>query len=123
MESLIDHEHGPTVLIACLVFLLAIHLLWKIFELALDSYKEKIRKTDDGLKEFDEKLERFSTLLASYMETTIRLGDKMEATEKRLEDLMKIDGKIRKINSALKILAGDEWQKIREQIFEDDIGS
>jgi hypothetical protein len=123
MEALIEHKDTST-LLASLVALLAIHLIWKIIELAFDAYREKSKETDKGIEalesKFERKLDQFSTLLSSYMETSIRLSDKMTATEIRLKELIEVEGKIRKLTLVVKSIAGGDWEKLKQEIIEDE---
>jgi DNA repair ATPase RecN len=112
MEALVDHEHGPTVLIACLVVVLAIHLLWKIAEKTIESHQDKS-------KELESKLDRFSGILSSYMTDIIQLSDKMTDVEKRLSELIEVEHKIRRLNRAVKTLAGDQWDEIKRSVDDD----
>ena len=127
----LDLSNLPQIL-AALVLALALNAIVMVAKIFLESYKEKNKKTDEGIKilekkitdnaveTLDKKIERFSSLLGSYMETTIRLTDKMEHTEKRLDQLMAMDAKLRKINSAIKLIAGPDWPRIKKEITDDE---
>jgi hypothetical protein len=131
MGALNFDGHNVAALLASLILVFSLNLVWKVVALFIDGYKEKNKKTDQGIKELQEKIERkldqFQGFLTSYIEETIRLSDKMvrfsdkmESTEKRLDDLMEIDAKLRRLNSAIKLIAGEEWPRIKKEITDED---
>lgn len=113
MEELIDTKHGSTVLLAILVALFAIHLIWKVYE-------EKDKKTEKSLKEYEDKLARFTNLLSSYVHTAIELNDKLKSVDGKLAEIIEFNDKIER---AIRHLAGDDWEDLKKKIDDEDLMS
>lgn len=126
-------------LLASLILVFALNLIGIIAKMVFDSYKDKTKKTDDVIRELQEtiekklkegqektekKLDQFQGFLTSYITDTIRLSDRMQGIgsqtqliEKSIED---VDLKLRRINSAIKLIAGEDWPRIKKEITEED---
>lgn len=147
MEHLIGSEHGMQAVTGFCV-LLAINVILTVGKYLIKLFEKKSDKNEQSIKDFHKKietmnsqvaktegqLERMVSIISSYMETTIRFSEKIGSVEKQLTNVMekmesvddkfseisKYDDDMRKFSSAIKWLAGNRWEELRQQILDDD---
>lgn len=114
MEQLVDISHGPTVLVACLVIVLALHLALKLGEFVFDLAKKRGELTEKNI-------ERLIETIALNTQAQHSLEHRMRTLEDEISDFSKSKIDIKRLFSAVKTIAGPEWPQIRQAILDDDI--
>lgn len=121
MESLIDSQHGPTVLIACLVIVLALHFFLKLGQFAFKVFEKKEELKETTINNLRNSIDNLTTAIATNIEATHRLEERMRSVEGGVSEFTKVKTNVRQAFAALKFLAGDDWPRIKKEIIEDQL--
>lgn len=99
MEELINTKNGIAGLIASLVVIVALHLVWRVFEFIWGLLKKKQGATEKTLKD---------------LVTAVELNTKeLKEIKRDMGDLPKLRLDLRRSFRAIKFMSGDKWSKVR----------
>ncbi len=112
MESLIDSQHGPAILLASLVVILALNFFAKIGEFVFNMFKKKSEGVDQEITKIDISLTQNTQVMRE-------LRIQVQQLERELSDVHKLNADIQKLFSALKYLAGKKWPEVKKVMAED----
>ncbi len=121
MESLIDSKNGVTVLLAGLIIMLALHLFLKLGEFIFKVFEKKEELKESTMVNLKVSIDHLSTALATNIQATHILEDRMRSVEGGLSEFSKVKTNVRQAFAALKFLAGEDWPKIKKEIIEDNL--
>lgn len=114
MESFIDTQHGIPTLLASIAVVLALHLVFKLGEFV---WKLSQKDSEKNLQS----LQKLIAALESNSKEVEKLSCSMKEIEKDLAEMPKFKLDLRRVFTAVKLLSGDRWQKIRDDIMEDEL--
>lgn len=120
MEKLIDQEHGPTVLIACLVIILALHLVVHVGKFVFEIFKKRSELTEETMKNLVGSIDNLRNALAANIGATHTLEERMRSSENHMAEVANLKTDIRKLTAAIKSLAGEKWADLRKSLADDD---
>ncbi len=116
MEGFLDSQHGVAVLLSSLVIILCLNFIVRVGEFLFKLLKKKDESNDKNMAEFIKTLSNNTHALN-------HLSSRTDSLEKVLKEVVKYKRDIRKLFTAIKAIAGDEWSEIRKSIIEDDFSS
>lgn len=111
METILETKSIPAILILIAVFMCA-NFIKGVLELVLKIRAQKDSASEASIKELTQAVNNNSVVTAHLDR---RLGD----VEKTYSELPKLKVDMRKFYSAIKVLSGERWSKIRKEIEED----
>lgn len=114
MEGLIDTQHGTSALLAGIVVVLCLHLLAKIGEFLFEMFKKKEETTEKNL-------ERLTEALKANTELVQKLDSRITAIERDLNEVLKFRIDFRRLFSAVKFIAGDQWPEAKKAMKDYDL--
>lgn len=112
LETLLNEKQGIPTLLASIVVVMGLHLLFKVGEFLWEMLKKKTEVSEKSI-------ENLTGALQKTTEAVRRLDDRLVEIEKDLSQMPKIRLDLRRMFSAIKHLAGENWKEIREIIMED----
>lgn len=112
-EFLIDTKHGVPTLLATIAVVLCLHLLAKIGEFAWDLFKKKSELSEQSVQ-------KLTTALEINTQAVTKLECRIQEVEAELSEIPKFKQDLRRLFSAVKSMAGDDWASIRKHIMEDE---
>lgn len=102
MEELFVSKYG----VVGVFILLTIHLLWKVAMFVWELKSKKDSATEDTV--------------AALVEAVDDVTDEMNELKDVLGEVKKLRVDLRRFYSAIKILAGDKWPRIRDEMLKED---
>jgi hypothetical protein len=96
VDELINTKNGIAGLIASLVVILALQLMWRVFEFCWGLLKKKTSVTDKNMK------------------------DLIETVQQNTVQMKKIHLDLRRSFKAIKFMSGDKWNKVRSAMMGDE---
>lgn len=112
MEGLLDPKYG----IAGLLVVMCLHLIFNVIKFTVSFYRTETKKkdaaTDAKLTKLDLTLQQFD---GSVREFRVQIG----LLDAELKEVAKFKSDSQKLFSAVKIMAGKQWPKIRKAMEED----
>ena len=111
MEQLIDAK-TPTTLIVSIIILLALNLFAKLGSFVFDLLKKKADTTERAMGKMTLALQENSKALE-------QLKSEIASIHKELSDVGKLRLDLRRYYGALKLLAKEDWPKIRDEIMKE----
>lgn len=108
----IDKEHGMSGLLASIAVILALHLVVRVGKFLWDMKVEKEKLSERTVKDLVSTVE-------DNTKTVEQLSHELRKVEAALADIPKIKLDLRRLYSAIKIVAGDDWPAIRAEITQD----
>ena len=112
METVIDSQHGTTVLLAGIAIVLVLNLVVSIGKFFVQALAKKSESNDHHITKIDMTLGQVNE---SVKELRLQIGH----LDRELVEVRKFKSDSQKLFSAIKILAGEDWPKVRKGI-EDD---
>lgn len=113
MLKFLDTESAPA-LLASIVVILAAQLLFRVIEFLWGFYKKK-----DELSE--KSIEKLTAAMNTNTEAVKGLETRIKDVEQHISAMPKFKQDQRRLFTAVKIMAGDEWPAIRKVIMDDDV--
>lgn len=112
MEALIDSEHGVAVLLAGITVVLCLHLFLKIGEFLWEIFKKKNEGSEEHISKID-------LALTQNTRAVQELRIQVQLLERELIEVHKFKSDSQKLFSAVKIMAGKQWPRVRKAMEED----
>ncbi len=112
MEGFIDSQHGVSVLLASVVVMLALHLVAKIGEFLFDLLKKKEHGSERQVAGIE-------LSLTQNTQAVRELRMQVQLLERELIEVHKFKADSQKLFSAIKIIAGAKWPRVRKAMEED----
>lgn len=91
MEEIVSH-HGVEGLLAGLILAFCLHIVWsyyrehsKVTDASIKHVEAKMHKLELNIVELQTKMDQFTRVVASYMENTINLSDKLSEVSLKLD--------------------------------------
>jgi len=109
----IDSQHGISGLLASIAVLLALHLVTRVGSFLWDMKKEKDKLSEKTVQD----------LVAAVDDNTKMVEDlasDLRKFEAAVAELPKLKLDLRRLFAATRIIAGDEWPEIRDEIMRDE---
>lgn len=116
MENLVNSQHSLETILASLCVVITLHLVAKVGQLLWSIFKKKDETNDKAMI-------RVIETLGANTQALNHLAARTDSMEKVLKEVVKYKKDIRKLFTAIKVMAGDEWSEIRKSIIEDDFSS
>lgn len=108
MESLFESQHG----VAAIVIMLGLHLLAKVGEFLFELFKKK----EDGS---EKQISKLDLALTQNTQAVRELRIQVQLLERELMEVHKFKADSQKLFSAIKIMAGKQWPRVRKAMEED----
>lgn len=99
-------------LLAAMVVMLALQLVTKFGEIVLRSREKKDAVTESGI-------DKLSSAVQHNTFASEKLEQRIKALEHTFSDVTKVKVDMGRLYTAVKLLCGDEWPKIRKVIMDD----
>lgn len=109
MEKFIDFKDGVSGLLVSVCVLLSVQLVFKVGEFLWKIKEKKDSASEAAIRELTEVVKQ-NTLALEHFES------KLENVEKLLSEFPKIKLDIRRFYQAIKMISGDEWEKVKKEI-------
>lgn len=101
----INTEEGIEVLLLSIVVLMAFYICLRLIEFFWKQYTSKSEKTDEAIKKLTRAVEENTKSLKSL--------------DGHISEFPKLKTDLNRLYTATKMLAGDQWPQIREEIMQD----
>lgn len=112
MGELIDTQHGSSSLLAGIAVVLCLHLIFKVGEFLWNMLKKKSELSDLSV-------ERLTNALKVNTSAVEKLEHEINRVKQDLSQIPHLKRSLNRAFSAIKMMAGEEWPKIREGIVDD----
>lgn len=112
MEGIIDTQHGTSVLLASIVVVLCVHLIFRIGEFVFEMQKKRNEVSEDSIR-------NLTAALQVNTAAVEKLQGRMNEMDQKLADIPKFKQDLRRAFTALKYLAGNEWNDVRNEMFSE----
>lgn len=109
MDNLIDFKNGVSGLLVSLCVILSVQLVFKVGEFLWKLKEKKDSASEAAIRELTEVVKQ-NTLALEHFEA------KLENVENLLSEFPKLKLDIRRFYQAIKMISGDEWEKIKKEI-------
>lgn len=113
LVDLLDTKHGIPTLLATIAVVLCLHLILKVGEFVFDILKKKNEISEQSVS-------NLTTALGVATKAVDKLECRIAEVEKDLSEIPKFKLDLRRLFSAVKFVAGDEWPKVRKHIMDED---
>ncbi len=113
MEQILDVHNGVSGLLVSICVLLAVQLLLKAAEFLWGVVEKKENASEAAIKKLTDVL-RENTLATQHLDKRIN------ALEILLAELPKFKLDVKRLFSAIKMVAGDDWPSIKRGMLEDE---
>jgi hypothetical protein len=123
MAEILGSEHGLSALLAGVIVLLALNLITRIGEFVFKMLQKKSQTTDEQIARIarlmDDHTMKNSMALTQNTDAVRELRVQISVLQQELGDVKKFKSDSDMLLSAVKILAGQKWPRVRKAI-EDD---
>ena len=116
LTNFIDTTNGPVVLLATIAVVMILNLIFRIGSFAYEILKKKVQVSEETMLA---NTNAISSLNATMQKIEFRLGN----VEGALSDNPKMKTDLRRCFTAMKLLAGAEWNTISKIITDDEYNS
>lgn len=116
ISELLNSQQSIPALLGCICVMLTFHFLVRVGEIAAKTFRNNTELTEKSINALTTEIRKNT----SAME---KLERRIVDTEKTLSKLPVLELKLGRLFTAVKMLAGDDWTKIRREILSDDISS
>lgn len=109
----LNTEGGVPALLASIVIILALHLLTRVAEFLWGFVKKKSELSEQSIN-------RLATSLEANTKAVEKLDLRIREAEETIAEIPKFKQDLRRLFTAVKHIAGEEWVEIRKSILEDE---
>lgn len=113
MDKLLDLKDNVPGSLVGICVILTLHLFFKIVEFLQQMQRKKESANDQAIKDLTKAVQENT-------QATEKLGLRLNEIEKLITELPKLKLDLRRFYSAIKLVAGDKWPQIRDEILKDE---
>ena len=112
-KLLLNPDGGVATLLAGIIIILALQLIAKLGEFAWGFVKKKSELSEQSIN-------RLSSSLEANTKAVEKLEYRIVEAEQTISEIPKLKQDLRRLFTAVKRIAGDEWTDIRKDILDDE---
>lgn len=116
MDKLLNTDQNLLSVLMGIVLMMSLNFLLNLGKVAWDFIRKKNEVSESNVKDLIKSMD-------SNTRAVEKLEHKMVGVERNLSELPKLKEDLRRLFSAIKVVAGEDWPDIRKEIMEDGLTS